>query len=211
MSQQPARLQRIPFRTSRLLDFIGQWPLVVLKELVDNALDAGEEAEIAPEILVEVSTAPGAGLIRISDNGPGISGDVVADILDFETRTLSREAYVSATRGQQASCYLSSDLRSLPDRFLILSDERVDVALSIRDFLQSQPNGAHPRALGYLIRIDRTPGAPADDLSVFGCRLSDRLGGQSDHTLLQMLQTHRAQNRPKGLDQTVKLAVTVPH
>ena len=47
------RLQRETFRTSRLLDFCSekelvaqtghrpaQWPLVVLKELVDNAMDA---------------------------------------------------------------------------------------------------------------------------------------------------------------------------
>jgi DNA topoisomerase VI subunit B len=32
------------------------WPLVILKELVDNALDECEEAEIAPDITVEVST-----------------------------------------------------------------------------------------------------------------------------------------------------------
>jgi DNA topoisomerase VI subunit B len=57
-------LQRETFRTSRLLDFcserelvkqIGhdtdQWPLVVLKELVDNALDAAEEAGTAPVTL----------------------------------------------------------------------------------------------------------------------------------------------------------------
>jgi hypothetical protein len=27
---------------------VGQWPLVVGKELFDNALDAAEEAEVAP-------------------------------------------------------------------------------------------------------------------------------------------------------------------
>ena len=50
------RLERVAFKTSRLLDFVGrreltaqighppeQWPLVILKELVDNALDACEE------------------------------------------------------------------------------------------------------------------------------------------------------------------------
>ena len=47
----PARLERIAFRTSRLLDFVERreltaqighapesWPLVIVKELVDNAL-----------------------------------------------------------------------------------------------------------------------------------------------------------------------------
>src|SRR5215831_8079216 len=62
--------ERVAFKTSRLAEFCGQrevvaqtghpvedWPLVILKELVDNALDACEEAEIAPEINIEVSTA----------------------------------------------------------------------------------------------------------------------------------------------------------
>jgi hypothetical protein len=66
------RLERVAFRTSRLLDFIGRreltaqighppehWPLVIVKELTDNALDACEEAEIAPEIEVRVNTATG--------------------------------------------------------------------------------------------------------------------------------------------------------
>jgi hypothetical protein len=61
-------LQRETFRTSRLLDFCNEpelvkqighpsdrWPLVVLKELTDNALDEAEEAGTAPEIHVEVS------------------------------------------------------------------------------------------------------------------------------------------------------------
>ena len=47
------RLDRVAFRTSRLLDFVGHreltaqighppehWPLVIIKELTDNALDA---------------------------------------------------------------------------------------------------------------------------------------------------------------------------
>ena len=56
-----ATLNRTTFRTSRLLDFASEkelvaqighateaWPLVILKELVDNAIDACEEAGIAP-------------------------------------------------------------------------------------------------------------------------------------------------------------------
>ena len=76
-----ATLERTTFRTSRLLEFCSRkelvaqtghepeaWPLVVLKELVDNALDACEEAGIAPEIGVQVE--PGA--ITVVDNGPGM-------------------------------------------------------------------------------------------------------------------------------------------
>jgi len=41
---------------------------VVIKELMDNALDACEEAELAPSIAIAVS--PGA--ITVRDNGTGI-------------------------------------------------------------------------------------------------------------------------------------------
>ena len=116
MSKPPARLQRVVFKTSRLLDFVGireltaqighdvtMWPLVVLKEELDNALDACEEAEIGPVILVEVSTEAGAAMISVTDNGPGLAPETVADILDFSTRASSREAYCSPTRGAQGN------------------------------------------------------------------------------------------------------------
>jgi DNA topoisomerase VI subunit B len=97
-------------RTSRLLDFASEkelvaqtghkraeWPLVILKELFDNGLDACEEAGVAPVISVVVD---GDG-IMLTDNGPGLPADVVPHILDFTVRVSSREAYVSPTRGAQ--------------------------------------------------------------------------------------------------------------
>ena len=103
---------RTTFQTSRLLDFCSRkeliaqtghqpedWPLVVLKELVDNALDACEEAGIAPEIAVRV----GAHGITVSDNGPGLAEKVVEDVLDFSVRVSSREAYVAPDRGAQGN------------------------------------------------------------------------------------------------------------
>jgi hypothetical protein len=97
-----ASLARATFRASRLLDFcsprelikqighgVDKWPLVVLKELTDNAIDAAEEAGIAPMIRIEVSDNE----IIIADNGPGIPAETVA------VRVSSREAYASPTRG----------------------------------------------------------------------------------------------------------------
>jgi DNA topoisomerase VI subunit B len=111
-SNAAATLRRKHFETSRLLDFFSQkeliaqtghqvteWPLVLIKELFDNALDACEEAGIAPEISVEV-TPEG---IRISDNGPGIPQSVIESVLDFSVRVSSREAYVSPSRGAQGN------------------------------------------------------------------------------------------------------------
>ena len=106
------RLERQTFQTSRLLDFcsrrelinqtghaVDQWPLVILKELVDNAIDAAEEAGTVPVINVEVEDST----IIVADNGPGIPIETVRGILDFSTRTSSREAYVSPTRGAQGN------------------------------------------------------------------------------------------------------------
>ena len=107
-----ALLQRETFTTSRLLDFfsvkeltaqIGHgrdvWPLVAVKELIDNSLDACEDQDIAPMIEVSVSEAG----ITITDNGPGIPPETVARLLDYSVRVSSREAYVSPTRGAQGN------------------------------------------------------------------------------------------------------------
>jgi DNA topoisomerase VI subunit B len=111
MAAVPA-LERTTFRTSRLLEFCSRkelvaqtghepeaWPLVALKELVDNALDACEEAGVAPEIVVQVE--PRA--ITVADNGPGMPPETVTDILDFSSRVSSREAYVAPDRGAQGN------------------------------------------------------------------------------------------------------------
>lgn len=105
-------LVRTTFKTSRLLDFASEkelvaqtghhrdaWPLVIAKELIDNALDACEDAGIAPCIAVTVDLSG----ITIADNGPGLPATTITDVLDFQVRTSSREAYASPTRGAQGN------------------------------------------------------------------------------------------------------------
>lgn len=109
--QQP-KLTRVAFRVSRLMEFctrrelqnqtghgVQEWPLVVLKELMDNALDAAEEAEVAPVISITVEPE----LIVIEDNAGGIETSTIKSILDYSIRVSSREAYVSPTRGAQGN------------------------------------------------------------------------------------------------------------
>jgi DNA topoisomerase VI subunit B len=109
------KLARSTFTTSRLLEFcsqkelvlqtghpVDQWPLVIQKELIDNALDASEEAGVAPTIKVAVQILPSAS-ITVIDNGPGIAAATVKALLDFSVRVSSREAYASPTRGAQGN------------------------------------------------------------------------------------------------------------
>jgi DNA topoisomerase VI subunit B len=106
------KLTRVAFSVSRLMEFCSErelqnqtghsiydWPLVVGKEIFDNALDACEEAEVAPEITITVH--PGA--ITIQDNAGGIDTETIKSILDYSIRVSSREAYVSPTRGAQGN------------------------------------------------------------------------------------------------------------
>ena len=111
-----AVLKRATFRTSRLLDFCSRkeliaqtghqpdaWPIVVLKELIDNALDACEEARTAPVISVRVHQSE----IAVTDNGPGIPAETINDVLDFSIRVSSREAYVAPDRGAQGNALMT--------------------------------------------------------------------------------------------------------
>jgi DNA topoisomerase VI subunit B len=106
------RLNRTTFRTSREMDFFSEkelvaqtghgredWPLVIVKELFDNALDAGEEADVPP-VLDVAADACG---ITVRDNGPGLPEGTLKGALDFTVRVSSREAYVSTTRGAQGN------------------------------------------------------------------------------------------------------------
>ena len=110
--REKALLNRETFTTSRLLDYFSEkelvlqtghdrehWPEVALKELVDNALDAAEDSGTAPEVSVTVED----NTLTVADNGPGIAPDVVTRILDFSTKTSSKDYYISPTRGAQGN------------------------------------------------------------------------------------------------------------
>ena len=112
MGNQPDRLQRIVFATSRLIEFCSikeltaqtghgpdQWPLVIMKEIIDNAIDEAENSGVPPIIDIEIT----GGNIIIRDNGKGIAAETVDKILDFTVRASDKEAYVSPTRGAQGN------------------------------------------------------------------------------------------------------------
>jgi hypothetical protein len=111
-----SKLQRTTFKSARTAEYIeasqlqavtGQakshFATVVVKELVDNALDACEEAGVAPEVAIEASRDGGEMGIVVSDNGSGIPPDTVRDALNFDVRVSDKAAYRSPTRGAQGN------------------------------------------------------------------------------------------------------------
>jgi DNA topoisomerase VI subunit B len=106
-------LARKTFTVSRLAEFastgelvkatghpVERWPLLIVKELIDNAIDAAEGANVAPVVEVAVESD---GSIVVADGGPGVSPELVANLVDYSKRTSSRAAYVSPTRGAQGN------------------------------------------------------------------------------------------------------------
>lgn len=74
--------------------------VTAVKEAVDNALDACEEAGILPEISVEVSDRSGKSRVIVEDNGPGIVEGQIARIFG-KLLYGSKFHKLSQSRGQQ--------------------------------------------------------------------------------------------------------------
>ena len=104
-----ALLERTTFHTSRVVEFFTEqelqrhigfgkalWALALLKELLDNALDACEAAGVAPELEVIVE----ADAVTVRDNGPGLPRTTLERSLDYLVRVSNKAYYVSPTRGR---------------------------------------------------------------------------------------------------------------
>ena len=98
------------FTTSRLIEFCTRrelekqtghsaddWPVYIVKEFLDNSLDAAEEDGVEPEIEIEISTDR----ITVRDNAHGMGAETIERLLDLSSRTSARAHYVSPTRGAQ--------------------------------------------------------------------------------------------------------------
>lgn len=133
-SASKTRLDRTTFQTSRLLDFCSRkeliaqtghqpdaWPLVALKELVDNALDACEDAGAAPVVSVTVGDRG----ITVTDNGPGIPSETIVGVLDFAVRVSNREAYVAPDRGAQGNA-----LKTIVAMPFVLDGQRGEIEIA---------------------------------------------------------------------------------
>jgi hypothetical protein len=144
-----------------------QWLLVLVKELIDNALDNCEEIEVQPDVTVTL----GDDSISVQDNGSGIGADTVAQMLDFTNRVSSREVYRSLTRGAQGNagkCVIAIPFvwdETNPGSVTITAcGVRHDIAVSI-DQLVQMPRIAYSQTpekvqIGTLVEV-HLPGLPS--------------------------------------------------
>jgi DNA topoisomerase VI subunit B len=79
-----------------------QFAGVVIKELMDNALDAAECAGVHPQITLGLEYEYDS-VITVTDNGPGIAPELVERILDFDVLVSDKAVYRSPTRGLQGN------------------------------------------------------------------------------------------------------------
>lgn len=70
--------------------------MALLKELMDNALDACEIAGVSPKVEIEATDD----WFSVRDNGPGIPLDTITASLDYLKRVSDKLFYMSPTRGQ---------------------------------------------------------------------------------------------------------------
>jgi hypothetical protein len=109
--------KRVHFTTSRELDFFTEsalskqighapqlWPIALVKELIDNALDACEgwkpvDSDGPPSIDVLV----GEDFVSVRDNGPGLPEKVIRESMDYTLRVSDKAHFISPTRGQMGN------------------------------------------------------------------------------------------------------------
>jgi len=168
-------LIREAFKTSRLADFASQkelvtqtghsvedWPLVVIKESTDNAIDTCEDAGLTP--VIDISIDAPAGEFVITDNGPGIPAEIVDGLVDYSVRVSTREAYVSPSRGRQGNA-----LQTLLAMAFALDGERGETLIEARGIAHLVKFTIDPITLEPRAAVERTP-SPVNN----GTRLSLR-------------------------------------
>lgn len=111
-----AVVQRTVFATPRAAEFLEQRALqaqtgqpitafgsVVIKELIDNALDAAESAGRAPIIEITTRTDNEITFVTVADNGAGITTDSIKKVIDFSVLASDKARYRGPARGAQGN------------------------------------------------------------------------------------------------------------
>lgn len=104
-------INRVVCKTSRIVDYFTEdglikqigltkeyWNKVIVKEIIDNALDA-----IEPLNNKEIHIVQSEFSLGIYDNGNGISSEIIKSIYDFKFYVSQNRVYVTASRGKQGN------------------------------------------------------------------------------------------------------------
>jgi len=119
----------------------NQFHLVILKELMDNAIDACEDEE-SPGVEVCIhSSEKGLYSFCIGDNGPGLSAEDIEKILDFEHYASSKSAYKIPTRGR-----LGNALKTI-----------VGIPIAMNHQTEMIPLIIHTRGIKYTVKVVVNP------------------------------------------------------
>jgi len=93
-------LRALQAQTGQPVEAFGH---VVVKELLDNALDAAETAGRAPNIDITTRTDDGITFVTVTDNGAGITPATVDDVCDFTVLVSDKARYRGPARGAQGN------------------------------------------------------------------------------------------------------------
>ena len=111
-----ATVERVVFSTPRAAEFlelralqsqtgqpVEEFGSVVIKELLDNALDAAESAGTAPVITITTDRVDDMVVVTVADNGAGITPDTITRICDFNNTVSDKARYRGPARGAQGN------------------------------------------------------------------------------------------------------------
>ena len=93
-------LRALQAQTGQPVEAFGH---VVVKELLDNALDGAETAGRAPNIDITTRTDDGITFVTVTDNGCGITAATVDDVCDFTVLVSDKARYRGPARGAQGN------------------------------------------------------------------------------------------------------------
>jgi DNA topoisomerase VI subunit B len=125
---------------------------MAVKELLDNALDACETANVDPVITVRRDECS---RVTITDNGLGMPPHVVESLLDFTSRTSDKADYRSPSRGQQGQALKT--LVGLP--FALNEGQLIIEACGLRHEIQASSTPAGTIDTDYTVaKCDKVTG-----------------------------------------------------
>ena len=149
-------MTRTTFTVSRAAEFFSEkelemqmgagrldWLPMLIKELIDNALDACESAGVSPSI--KISTTDDT--ITVSDNGPGIPASTVEKSLDYLSRTSSNNLWISPTRGQLGNalkCLYAAGYVANGNGLVVITAQGIRHTITVGfDEIQQEPTLCH--------------------------------------------------------------------